>query len=149
MGAFKNLLKKFLPPPVDAFNRELGFMRAFVQKENRALSAGQHKEIERVLEVLAQQQKQINIQQWQMESLSGKVQELERKTAALGLQIEGLKPEIAALGPKSKNWTNSRHWKRPSARVGRRSRSCSQTGRRPMNRRLARCRRHWRTTAGP
>ncbi len=94
----KKFLKKFLPPPVDAFNRELGFMRDFVQKENSALSAEQHKEIERVLEVLLQQQKQINIQQWQMESLTNKVREVEQKTAALGLQIEGVKPEITALG---------------------------------------------------
>ena len=94
----KKFLKKFFPPPVDAFNRELGFMRDFVQKGNSALSAEQHKEIERVLEVLMQQQKQINIQQWQMESLTNKVREVEQKTAALGLKIEGVKPEITALG---------------------------------------------------
>lgn len=56
MGKIKDLLKYILPPPVNAFNREINSLRQYVSELNSALLK-QQKEQQKMIELLAEQQK--------------------------------------------------------------------------------------------
>lgn len=66
MSGLKGFLKKFLPPPVDAFNREIGALRELVQEQGEALAAAERKraEEERLLlqELVKRQEETVRLQ---------------------------------------------------------------------------------------
>lgn len=76
MGWFKNFLKRFLPPPVNVFNREIDATRQLIKEENASLQLKWNQKIEQVLKILAQQQKLLNVQQWQFETMANKLHEV-------------------------------------------------------------------------
>lgn len=94
---FKEFLKKFLPPPIHAFNRELSSLRQFVQEQTSGLRSTQHKEIEHVLEILDQQQKLISEQQQQLDSIAEKIQESFAFQQILGQRLIGLEKQLLEL----------------------------------------------------
>lgn len=93
----KEFLKKFLPPPVRAFNREMSALRQFIQEQVTRFQAIQYKETEQVLEIFFQQQKQMDTQQQQLESLAEKLQESLIIQQALDGRLMGLEQQILTL----------------------------------------------------
>lgn len=96
-SGLKGFLKRILPPPVNAFNREMGAMRQFVTEQNGVLLAElkSRTNLQRqktdmlqdasgnILDVLARQQKQIDTLQRQLESLHGLLQSMSDSQQAL------------------------------------------------------------------
>ncbi|MCI8650192.1 MAG: radical SAM protein [Anaerotruncus sp.] len=77
MGWLKNFLKKFLPPPVKVFNREMNITRKLIQEENKLYYLRYHEDLEQILRVLTQQQEQINTQQCCLEAVACILQKIE------------------------------------------------------------------------
>lgn len=94
MGWFKNFLKRFLPPPVSVFNREIDATRQLIKAENASLQLKWNQEVEQVLDILTQQQKQLNVQQWQFETMANKLHEVKSFQQILGQRLFELSQQM-------------------------------------------------------
>ncbi len=81
---FKNFLKKFLPPPVNTFNREMGVLKQYVSEQNAGVLAEQRQ----LLQMLQQQQSVLEQIERQQSAIEAEQKRQEENGAQMRRRLE-------------------------------------------------------------